>query len=130
VLQLPASPRARNDARRWPARLEGPRGGKRARDMGVPQRERIGIARRDRELVDDCGCRAMAQPAAAMVEPAQPLGDRGHAHKEEGNGSRDGGDHQVRARLDLTVNDLGPTQLKNIAESRAGPSRLPNGAIP
>ena len=38
--------------------------------MGVPQRQRIGILRRDRELVGDRGRRAVAK-AAAAVEPAQ-----------------------------------------------------------
>ena len=36
----------------------------RALDMGVPQRERIRVLRRDRELVGDRGRRTMPQPAA------------------------------------------------------------------
>jgi hypothetical protein len=59
--------------------------------MGVPQGERIGIARRDRERIDERGRRTMAQPAG-VVEPAQAVGDRGHAHKDEGNGGRQGDD--------------------------------------
>jgi hypothetical protein len=73
-------------------------GGTGALDMGVPQRERIGIARRHRERVDDRGRRAVAQPAA-VVEP--PVGNRGHTHKDEGNGGRQGddgeGEHPRRA---------------------------------
>jgi hypothetical protein len=64
------------------------RGGAGALDMGVPQRERIGIARRDRERVDERGRRTMAQPAG-VVEPAQTVGDGGHAHKDEGRGGRE-----------------------------------------
>ena len=75
-------------ARRRPAGLEGLRGGAGALDMGVPQRERIGIARRDRERVDERGRRTMAQPAG-VVEPAQTVGDGGHAHKDEGRGGRE-----------------------------------------
>ena len=60
---------ARGHARRRPARLEGSRGGARALDVGVPQRERIGIARGDRERVDDRGRRAMSQPGCGRATP-------------------------------------------------------------
>jgi hypothetical protein len=46
---------ARGHARRRPARLEASRGGARALNVGVPQRDRMGIGRGDRERVDDRG---------------------------------------------------------------------------
>ncbi len=64
---------APGDARRRRAGLERARRLQRALDMGVPQRERIRILRRDRELVGDRGRRTMAQ-AAAAIEPAQSVG--------------------------------------------------------
>jgi hypothetical protein len=60
-----ASFSAPGDARRRPARLESLRGGAGALDMGVPQRERIGIARRDRERVDERGRVVRFRGAAA-----------------------------------------------------------------
>ena len=57
-------------ARRRPAGLERARRRQRARDMGLPQRERIRIGRRDGELVGDRGRRTVRH-AAAAIEPAQ-----------------------------------------------------------
>jgi len=48
--------------RRRPAGFQCPRGVERALDMGIPQRERIRIFRRDGEIVGDRGRRAMRQP--------------------------------------------------------------------
>ncbi len=61
---------AQRQPRRRPAGLERARRQERALDMGVPQRERIGILGRDGELVGDRRRRAMPH-AAAAIEPAQ-----------------------------------------------------------
>ena len=47
----------------------------------------------------------MAQPAG-VVEPAQAVGDRGHAHKDEGNGGRQGDDGEAAARQRLRQQKL------------------------
>ena len=69
---------AHRKPRRRPAGLEGARRGQRALDVGLPQRQRIWILRRNRKLVGDRRRRAMAN-AAAAIEPAQRLGGRRQA---------------------------------------------------
>ena len=79
--------------RRRPAGFQRPRGGERALDMGIPQRQRIRIFRRDREIVGDRGRRAMRQSTAA-IEPAQRVAGAGHAHEHERK-RRDDGDRRA-----------------------------------
>ena len=83
---------AHRQPRRRPSGLEGTRGGKRSRHMGLPQRERIGIGRRDGEFIGDRRRRTM-QNAAAAIEPAQRLG--GGRHAQEGEWDH-GGDSERR----------------------------------
>ncbi len=59
---------ARREVRRRPAGLERACRGERARDMGLPKRERIGILRRHRQFVGD-GRRRPVTDAAAPIEP-------------------------------------------------------------
>ena len=84
---------APGDPRRRPAHLEGARRGERALEMGLPQRQRIRILRRDGELVDDRRRRAMAK-AAAAIEPAQAIGRSGHAQAGKPEGCRYSGDRK------------------------------------
>ena len=82
--------------RRRPAGFQRPRGVERALDMGIPQRQRIRIFRRDGEIVGDRGRRAMRQPTAA-IDPAQRVAGTGHAHEQErprrDDGERRASDH-------------------------------------
>jgi hypothetical protein len=52
----------------------------RTRDMSIPQRQRIGILRIDRELVGERRRRPVLQ-AADAVKPTQGFGKAGQAHK-------------------------------------------------
>ena len=79
--------------RRRPTGLQRPRGVERALDMGIPQRERIGIFRRDREIVGDRRRRAMRQSTAA-INPVPRVAGAGHAHEHERK-RRDDGDRRA-----------------------------------
>jgi hypothetical protein len=79
--------------RRRPAGFQRSRGIERALDMGIPQRQRIRIFRRDGEVVGDRGRRPMRQPAAA-IEPVQRVADAGQAHEHEWK-RRDHGDRRA-----------------------------------
>ena len=85
---------APSDARRRQTRLERTCGFERALDVGVPERERIGVLRRDRQFVGNRSRRAVIEPAHA-IEPAQAVGRAGHAQEDERDG---GGDGEARER--------------------------------
>ncbi len=69
---------------RRPSRPERAGLGKRALDMRSPERERIGICRRDGEFVGDRRRRPMAN-AAAAIEPAQRVDGGRQAQRNERN---------------------------------------------
>jgi hypothetical protein len=82
---------ARGHARRRPARLEASRGGARALNVGVPQRDRMGIGRGDRERVDDRGVEALEEtfPAsdpiaiAVELETMEDRSSEGRGHRKD-----------------------------------------------
>ncbi len=96
---------APGEARRRRAGLERARRLQRALDMGVPQRERIRILGRDRELVGDRGRRTMAQ-AAAAIEPAQPVG-RARECAERRSGMSAASDEKPQTRSATTARPSG-----------------------
>ncbi len=71
---------APGDARRRRAGAQRVGAFARTLDMRIPQRERIGILRTDREPVGDRGRRPVAQTTDA-IEPAQRIADPGQAQK-------------------------------------------------
>ena len=90
---------ARCQTRRRPAGLERPRRGERALDVRLPQRQRIGVLRRDREFIGNRGRRPMTD-AAAAVEPAQRVGGGREPQRHEWNdrGDRENGEyHESRS---------------------------------
>ena len=85
---------ARRQTRRRPAGLERPRRGERALDVRLPQRQRIGVLRRDRELIGNRGRRPMTDAAAAIEPPQRVGGDRQpQRHEWNDRGDREDDEH-------------------------------------